>query len=120
MFSFLPTLGFVFLTVSVASSINRSRHDPGMLAFVILSYVNLLLLYWCLDRLEMLGPNSPPERRKRLQVAIWVLATALNLALAWRVADVMPWALAVAAWSMAAFVAVAGFYGLFIYEDETK
>lgn len=120
MFSFLPKLGFVFLTFSVVSSIYNSRGDPGMLAFVISSYVNLLLLFWCVDRFEKLGPNSPPEKRKRLKVAIWVLTTALNLALAWRVADVMPWALAVAAWSMAAFVAVVGFYVFFIHEDQTK
>ncbi|EHA8587305.1 hypothetical protein COCNU_scaffold001842G000010 [Cocos nucifera] len=91
-----------------------------MLAFVISSYVNLLVLFWCLDRFEKLGPNNPPEKRGRLKVAIWVLTTALNLALAWRVSDVVSWALVVAAWSMAAFVAVVGFYVFFICKDQTK
>lgn len=91
-----------------------------MLAFVISSYVELLLLFWCLDKFEELGLDSPPEKRERLKLAIWVLATALNLALAWRVSDVMPWALAMTAWSMAACIAVVGFYGFFIYKAQTE
>ncbi|XP_008806216.1 uncharacterized protein LOC103718967 [Phoenix dactylifera] len=117
LFNLLPAVGFLFLTVNVIAAAYHARQDPGTLVFVLWSYVNLLLLFLCLKKFESLEADSPPEKRERLKVAIWVLATALNLTFAWRVAGIMPLALAVVIWAMAALVAVAGFYGLFIYKD---
>ncbi|XP_010932905.1 uncharacterized protein [Elaeis guineensis] len=119
LFDLLPAIGFLFLTVNVVTAAYHARHDPGTLVFVLWSYVNLLLLFWCLKKFENLRTDCPPpaEKRERLKVAIWVLSTALNLTFAWRVAGIMPLALAVVIWAMSGFLAVAGFYGLFIYKD---
>ncbi|EHA8586589.1 hypothetical protein COCNU_scaffold000558G000010 [Cocos nucifera] len=117
LFDLLPTIGFLFLTVNVVTAGYHARQDPGTLVFLLWSYVNLLLLFWCLKKFENLGTDSPPEKRERLKVAIWLLATALNLTFASRVAGIMPLALAVVIWAMSGFVAVAGFYGLFVCND---
>ncbi|URE48922.1 hypothetical protein MUK42_25730 [Musa troglodytarum] len=115
----LVALSFLFLTVNAADAACRSLSDPAMVGLVLFSYVDVVCLFCCLARLEKLGPDTPPAERRKLKAGIWVLATALSLAFAWRVAEMMPWALAVALWGMSLSVALAGFYGLILYEQQT-
>ncbi|CAL9102045.1 unnamed protein product [Musa textilis] len=115
----LVAFGFLFLTVNAADAACRSLSDPAMVGLVLFSYVDVVCLFCCLARLEKLGPDTPPAKRRKLKAGIWVLATALSLAFAWRVAEMMPWALAVALWGMSLSVALAGFYGLILYEQQT-
>lgn len=115
-FNWLPTVAFLFLTVNSVDSAYRC-HDPPALAFIVFAYSDLMMLLFCLRRFEKLGPESPPEQKGQLKAAVWVLTTALNLAFAWRVAEIMPPALAVVVWLMSGSVAIGGFYGLFIYRD---
>lgn len=114
----LPAIGFLFLTYNVITSAYHARQDRTTLVFVLLSYADLLLLFLCLEKFQSLEADNKPEKRQKLKVAIWVLATALNLAFAWRVARIMPGAVAVVIWAMSSFVAAAGFYCLLIYKDE--
>ncbi|URD85592.1 hypothetical protein MUK42_28119 [Musa troglodytarum] len=64
------------------------------------------MLFFCLRRLEKLAPDDPPEHKQRTLAVVWVLFTVLNLAFAWRAAEILPPLLA---------VAMAGFYVLIIY-----
>ncbi|WOL09159.1 hypothetical protein Cni_G17912 [Canna indica] len=113
----LPLTGFLFLAISAASSAYRSRDDPSALLFVAFAYTDVVALFLCMNRFEKLGEDAPAERREWLKAAVWLLATVLSLAFAWRVAQVMPPLLAAVVWGMTGSVAVGGFYGLFIYSD---
>ncbi|URD85079.1 hypothetical protein MUK42_28104 [Musa troglodytarum] len=115
-FNWLPTIAFLFLTYNSAESAYRSRHDPPTLAFIVFAYVDLVMLLFCLKQFEKLSPESAPAKRERLKAAVWVLTVALNLAFAWRVAEIMPWLLSVLVWLMSVSVAIGGFYGLFIHQ----
>ncbi|CAL9200594.1 unnamed protein product [Musa hybrid cultivar] len=111
----LVVFSFLFLTVNAADAACRSLNDPATVGLVLFSYVDVVCLFCCLARFEKLGPDTPPAKRRKLKAGIWVLATALSLAFTWRVAEMMPWALAVALWGMSLSVALSGFYGLFLY-----
>ncbi|KAJ8513833.1 hypothetical protein OPV22_004267 [Ensete ventricosum] len=112
-FSLLTIIALLFLTVNSLDVAYRSRHDPPTLAFVVFAYSDLMVLLFCLKRMERL----PLEGRERLKFPVWALSTALILAFSWRVAAVMPLVLAVVVWLMSGSVAVGGFYGLFIYRE---
>ncbi|CAL5096780.1 unnamed protein product [Urochloa decumbens] len=95
----------------------RARGDPWELASVAGPCALLAAIFVCLHRAERLAPDAPPGERRRLQVAVWVLSTAISCVFAYRVAVVMPPALAVLVWSMTASVVVAGFYMLVLFKD---
>ncbi|RWW28866.1 hypothetical protein BHE74_00054814 [Ensete ventricosum] len=103
-FDWLPKLAFMFLTVNSLNSAYRSCYDPSALAFVAFSYVNLILLFICLRRLEKLAPQNPLEHKKRTFAVVCVLATVLN---AWQAVEIALPLLA---------VAMVGFYALIIYQ----
>ncbi|KAJ8480240.1 hypothetical protein OPV22_023967 [Ensete ventricosum] len=108
----LVAFSFLFLTADAAC---RSLNDPAMVGLVVFSCVDVVCLFCCLARFEKLGPDTPPAKRTKLKAGIWVLPTALSLAFGWRVAEMMPWALAAVVWGMSLSVALGGFYGLFLY-----
>ena len=112
-FNFLTIIALLFLTVNSADVAYRSRHDPPTLAFVVFAYSDLMMLLFCLKKMEQL----PLEGRERLKFPVWALSTALILAFSWRVAEIMPLVLAVVVWLLSGSVAVGGFYGLFIYRE---
>ncbi|WOL09161.1 hypothetical protein Cni_G17914 [Canna indica] len=116
-FKLLFFIACLFLAANAASSIYRSRDNPSALAFIAFVYLDLVALFVGLKKYEKLERDAPAERRQWLKAAVWALATALNLAFAWRVAEVMPPMLSVVVWAMAGSVAVGGFFGLFIYRD---
>ncbi|THU45255.1 hypothetical protein C4D60_Mb02t15910 [Musa balbisiana] len=106
-FGWLPQVAFLFLTCNSLNFAYQCRHDPSALLFVSFAYADLLMLFFCLRWLEKMAPDDPPEHKKRTLAAVWVLFTALNLAFAWRAAEILPPLLA---------VAMAGFYVLIIYQ----
>ncbi|XP_020098013.1 uncharacterized protein LOC109716830 [Ananas comosus] len=109
-------LGFIFLTYNSITAVYHSNGDRGMAVFVVVSYLDLLLLFWCLRQFERAAPNSP--QRERLKSAVWLLATLLTAMFSNRVAGLMPWPVAVLVWLMAAATILGGFYGFFLYRDD--
>ncbi|WOL14046.1 hypothetical protein Cni_G22826 [Canna indica] len=104
----------VFILLNLSFNAYRSRHHRTSLAFVLFSYSDLLLLLFSVRRFEQLGDDRPEKKARLLKVAIWIQSTALTLGFSWRVAQVMPWGVAVAIWIMGGSVAVGGFYGLLL------
>jgi hypothetical protein len=107
----LSTLGLAFLSFNCGMAIYRSIHDPYAVAFIVVAYLALLLMFRCLHLLE----RQPPRRRGApLKAAVWGLATLLTFMFSYKVAAVMPvWGQALI-WTMASLTTVAGFYAFFI------
>jgi hypothetical protein len=111
--SWLTLLGLILLTGNSIMAIYRSR-DFWAIAFVVFSYLNLVLLFSLLRWYEQV-PESP--RRHRIKVAVWLLTTLLTAMFAYKVAAVMPLPVAVLVWAMTGATAF-GFYAFFIHDEE--
>ncbi|CAN6202571.1 unnamed protein product [Urochloa humidicola] len=107
----LTKLGFVTLTGNSALAIYRSRDDPRSVAFVAGAYGAISLLFHFLRRFER-GEGD----RGRTKAAVWLLTTLLTAMFASRVAPLMPPAVAVLVWMMAAGTAGAGFWAFFLHQ----
>ncbi|CAD6337723.1 unnamed protein product [Miscanthus lutarioriparius] len=90
----------------------------GAVAFVVVSHLNLALLLCALHRFEVAPHGSPARGRARL--AVWLLTTTLTAAFTWKIGEVMPLGLAVAAWVLAAATVGGGFYALFLHDDDDE
>ncbi|KAJ1257968.1 hypothetical protein BS78_10G037300 [Paspalum vaginatum] len=106
----LAKLGVGVLTCNSAVVAYRSRGDPGALAFVALAYAALLLLLYFLRRFERARPGD----RGGAKAAVWALSTLLTAMFAARVALLMPPAVGVGVWAVAAATAGGGFWALFV------
>ncbi|XP_062178863.1 uncharacterized protein LOC133883530 isoform X2 [Phragmites australis] len=115
-FSWLIGLGFAFLTFNSGMAIYRSDRDPGSVAFVVVSYLDLVLLFLCLRLFEMAPPDSP--RREWLKVCVWGLTTLLTVMFSHKVAAIMPPLVAVVVWAMAFATIGGGFYAFFVHRDK--
>ncbi|WOL09162.1 hypothetical protein Cni_G17915 [Canna indica] len=104
----------LYLATNALNSAYSLRRRPAALAFLVFAYSDLALLLVCLKRMER---QNKPETKERLKAAVWALGSALELALTWRVAEIMPPVIAIVVWLMATLVVVGGFYGLFIHRD---
>lgn len=113
----VPVAASCFLAYSLVQTACRVRDRPWDLAFVVGACTALAMLFWCLRRVERLTPESPDGERRRLQLAVWALSTALSCAFAYRVSLVMPAALVAAIWCMTSSVVLAGFYFLVVCKD---
>ncbi|KAJ4757224.1 hypothetical protein LUZ62_067599 [Rhynchospora pubera] len=113
--SWLSALAFAFLTVNSLLAICRSKGDKGTVAFITISFTDLLLLFWCLRLFERAAPGS--VTRERIKVAVWSLATLLTLMFSSKVAILMPLPVAVVVWVMAAATSVGGFYAFFLLKE---
>lgn len=96
----------VVVGYSFAFAAWHARHDPQDLAFVAAVFFLLAALLLCLQ--------LPAERR--VQAAVWALSTLLSCSFAYRVAGVMPPALAVLVWCMTAAVVLTGFFLLVLFK----
>ena len=106
-------LGFILLTANSILAIHRSWGDAAATIFVIASYTTLLLLFRGLRDYERAAPGSPARERARR--AVWPLTTLLTVAFAWKVAAVMPSAIAAAVvWALAVATTAGGFFALFV------
>ncbi|XP_066376338.1 uncharacterized protein [Miscanthus floridulus] len=105
--------GLGVLTLNSGLAIYRARDDPASILFVSGAYTTLLLLFCCLRDYEQAAPGSPArERARRL---VWPLTTLLTVAFAWKVAAVMPSAVAAAVvWALAVATTAGGFFALFV------
>uniref|UniRef100_A0A0E0KZ88 Uncharacterized protein n=1 Tax=Oryza punctata TaxID=4537 RepID=A0A0E0KZ88_ORYPU len=108
----LHLAALAFLACAFVQTAGRARHHPWDLAFVVAAYANLAALFVVLRRAERLTPESPDDERRWLQRAAWALSTVLSCLFAYRVARIMPPAMAVAVWAMTATVVAGGLYFL--------
>ncbi|CAM0880080.1 unnamed protein product [Alopecurus aequalis] len=82
----------VIITVRFAWGVYQARHSPLDLAYVIVTYDLIAVLFCCLVKLNLLRRDDPvaaPERR-RVRIVVWVASVALAIVIAARVAWVMP------------------------------
>jgi hypothetical protein len=115
-FSWITSAGFLFLTFNSGMAVYRSNGDPETLAFLGLAYFDLVALFYCLRRYEDAEPGS--RLRHGLKIAVWLLTTALTLLFSFKVAALMPPAVAVAVWLMAFGTVAGGFYAFFCYNGK--
>ncbi|KAJ4806934.1 hypothetical protein LUZ62_019500 [Rhynchospora pubera] len=114
--SWLSLLGFAFLAFNSGMAVYRSRDDIWSVLFVVSSFLDLLLLFYCLKKFERTPRDSPT--RGHLKIAVWSLSTFLTLMFSYRVAALMPLAVAIIVWVMSLGTIGAGFYLFFIYKEE--
>ncbi|XP_058086063.1 uncharacterized protein LOC131233389 isoform X2 [Magnolia sinica] len=114
----MSILAIIFLTVNTAISAIRSLDDPWTFAFVVSVYVLLMLLFLFLHLYDKAPENS--DRREKLKIPIWAVASALNIVFAYRVATIMNVAMKCIVWGMAAFSTVSGFYFFFIFPKNSN
>ncbi|CAL5050970.1 unnamed protein product [Urochloa decumbens] len=111
--NWVTTVGFSFLTLNSGLAIYRAKGDLASILFVAGSYLTLLLLFAYLRAYERAPPGSP--ERERARRAVWPLTTVLTLGFAWKVAAVMPSAVAATVvWGLAIATAAGGFFALFV------
>uniref|UniRef100_A0A0D9VDS5 Uncharacterized protein n=1 Tax=Leersia perrieri TaxID=77586 RepID=A0A0D9VDS5_9ORYZ len=116
--SILTIIGFMFLTFNSAMAVYRSERDLPTISFVVFSYVDLLLLFYCLRLFEKTPPESP--RRHHIKTAVWLLTTMLTAVFSYKVAAIMPFPVQLLVWGMAAATVVGGFYAFFLHSEEQK
>ena len=114
-FSWLTLLGFSFLTFNSGMAIYRSDGDVYAVAFVVFSYLDLVLLFYCLRQFEKADPNSPA--REKLKMAVWILTTLLTVVFSHKVAAIMPLPVQVLVWAMAGATVLGGFYAFFLHRE---
>lgn len=113
--SWTSAVGFVVLTANCGAAVYHSRNDPWTMAFVLASFLILLLLFVALRLFETLPRESP--NRAHVKAAVWVLSTALTLMFSQRVASLMPFPAAMFVWVMTISTISAGFYMFFVCPD---
>ncbi|GJN00930.1 hypothetical protein PR202_ga18157 [Eleusine coracana subsp. coracana] len=111
--SWMTKAGLGVLTVNSGLAIYRAREDAASVRFVAGSYFTLLILFVCLHAYERAPPGSPARERARR--AVWPLTTLLSVGFAWKVAALMPPAVAVLVWVLAIATSVGGFYALYLH-----
>ncbi|CAN6340837.1 unnamed protein product [Urochloa humidicola] len=120
----VPAVVLIFLGCILVGTVREVRHRPLDLAFVAFSYAALAAIFLCLRRAERLPREEPSpdggegHERRRLQLAVWTLSTALSCAFAYRVSLIMPAVLVVVVWSMTLFVVIVGFFVLVLHKDQ--
>lgn len=114
--SWLPFLGFLFLTLNSAVAVVRSRGETMAVAFITFSYVDLVALFVCLRMYERARAGS--STREWLKIAVWVLTTLLTLGFSYRVAAVMPAPVALLVWLMAFATVTGGFVAFFVLKEK--
>ncbi|KAK1662103.1 hypothetical protein QYE76_050262 [Lolium multiflorum] len=112
-------LAFLLLSGSFAWGVYQSRHRPRNLAFVLVTYYLIALLYCCLAKLDLLRRDDPAPavaaERWRARMAVWCVSVALANTVAARVADAMPSAgFKVAVWVFTTVCIAVGFYFFFV------
>lgn len=109
-------LGIV--AANCGAAIYHSWHDPWSVAFVVASFLILVLLFLALRVYE----SSPRGSRRSLHVkaGVWALSTALTIMFSYKVAAFMPFPVAAVVWVTAGSTIFVGFYMLFFCRDEVE
>ncbi|GJM98110.1 hypothetical protein PR202_ga15087 [Eleusine coracana subsp. coracana] len=92
------------------------QRGQKLVLFVVVSYLDLVALFGCLRYYERLDRQSP--RRETVKAAVWALTTLLTVIFSYKVAEIMPLAVKVVVWAMAAATTCGGFYAFFLYEEK--
>jgi len=116
-FSWLWLLGFAFLTCNLGIAIYRSQGDPAAVGFVAFSYLDIVLLFYCLRKFEKAQPDSPASRN--LQLAVWILSTLLTAVFSYKIAAIVPLPMQILVWAMATATVGGGFYA-FLSNQQLK
>ncbi|KAJ4769814.1 hypothetical protein LUZ62_054071 [Rhynchospora pubera] len=114
-FSWLTAMGFAFLTFNSGMAIYRSKGDAGSVTFVVVSYLDLLSLFYCLRLYEKSPHNS--SQRRIIKAIVWSLTTLLTVMFSYKVAALMPLPVAVVVWAMASATILGGFYAFFLHQE---
>ncbi|WVZ51864.1 hypothetical protein U9M48_002967 [Paspalum notatum var. saurae] len=112
----LPTAGFAYLMFSSGMALHRSWPDYGAVAFIVFAYADLVALFYCLRRYERSEPGS--VTRDRLKAVVWALTAALTLLFSYKVAALMPTAVAVLVWIMGVATIAGGFAAFFCFDNK--
>lgn len=112
----LPTVSFLFLTLTTVFSAHRSNSEPGYLSFVVSAYVLLVFFLLSIRWFETLPPRDAAGKIKG-KVLIILLSTSLNLLFSWRVSSLLPLGFAAVIWAVATTTVAAGFFLLFCLEE---
>ncbi|KAJ3701885.1 hypothetical protein LUZ61_005590 [Rhynchospora tenuis] len=113
--AWLPIAGLVFLLINSCVAIYRSWEDPWSIAYILVSLVDLFVLFYILRVFERTPRDS--SLRGKLKAAVWFLTTLLTIMFSYRIGAVVPPAIAITAWSMAVATILGGYYAFFIYKE---
>jgi hypothetical protein len=113
----LMLISFIFLTFNSGMAVYKSNGDLVAISFVGFSYLDLVLLFFCLRLYERAPPES--ARREHLKMAVWLLTTMLTAAFSYKVAATMLFPVQVLVWTMAGATVLGGFYAFFRHRGET-
>lgn len=114
-YSWLSSLAFSMLTFNSARAIYNSKRDVASISFVLISYIDLILLFCVLRLFEKTEPESP--NRERIKVVVWILCTVLTVMFSWKVGAIMPnYVVRFFVWFIASVSSLGGFYALFIHQ----
>ncbi|KAG0490590.1 hypothetical protein HPP92_007453 [Vanilla planifolia] len=105
----------VILCLNAVATIYCAWGDPQNVAFALVSYAVLLALLFCIRIIEKRRDAEEETRGGGIKVAVWVLATMLNVGFTWRAAAMLPNALAAVAWALVAVFSLGSFWALLIY-----
>ncbi|TVU12625.1 hypothetical protein EJB05_46276, partial [Eragrostis curvula] len=111
--SWITKAAFGVLTLNSGLAIYRAWEDLASVLFVAGSYLTLLLLFGCLRTYERAQPGSPARERARR--GVWPLTTLLTVGFAWKVAALMPPAVAVLVWGLAVATIAGGYFALYVH-----
>ncbi|CAN6221764.1 unnamed protein product [Urochloa humidicola] len=103
--TWVAVAGLGLFTVNSGLAIYRSWGDPVSILFVTVSYLALVLLFACLRAYERAPPGSPAGE----------LRTLLTVEFAYKVAAIMPAAVAVVVWGLAFATTTGGFFALLLF-----
>ncbi|XP_066368941.1 uncharacterized protein [Miscanthus floridulus] len=112
----LPWTTVVILVVLAGNfvlSVRRVRDNRGALAFIGLSHLNLLALFYATRRFQLSPPGSVAQGRARL--AVWLLTTTLTAGFTWKLGTMLPLGFMILAWVMAAATVLGGFHLMFVH-----
>ncbi|XP_062218576.1 uncharacterized protein LOC133918627 [Phragmites australis] len=112
----LTAMAFAILTFNSGMAIYRSQGDSWAVAFGAFTYLDLILLIYCL---RLFGRVDDPSFC-RVKASVWVLTALLATMFAWKVVTVMPLALAVMVGGMAGAAVLGCFYAFFVHRETTS
>jgi Family of unknown function (DUF6490) len=112
-FSWLTAMGFGFLSFNTGMAILRSGGDSGSVAFVGISYLNLMLLFWLLRRFEQ-DILQYGRGRGTLKASIWALSTLLGIMYSFKMEELFPQPISGMSYFMSCALSLLMFYSFFI------
>ncbi|KAK1307848.1 hypothetical protein QJS10_CPA09g01108 [Acorus calamus] len=111
---FLLPIALLILQSIVA--IHRSWNDMRTVSFIIGANADIGLLLWSIGAHEKSPVGS--KQREKLKIFIWLLATLLNVGLAYRVTMMMPFMVSLVLWVLVAFTTIVTFHLFFLLPDQ--